>query len=162
MLKEELKRKIIEFANNNDDFWKMVNFINWEELTYKGRNDYNNYMPAAIERYQQYLNILIRKEKLRKINSEKYSESNEILSLQLETDYRLLLGYLDDYFLEYFQKNKIGIGDDGYWDLRSTIIGYGKEFVIKCVNDESIAADMAKNHIYYENFGYIFKIKKTI
>lgn len=156
LTKNELKRRILEFADNNDDFWKMVNFIQWEELIKKGRTDYHTYMPEAKKRLQKYLNILIRKEKLRKINSEKYSENKEILSLQLETDYRLLLGYLDDYFVDYFRKNKIGIGDDSYWDLRSTIIGYGKDFLIKCVNDESIAADMAKNHTYCENFGYIF------
>lgn len=156
LTKNELKIKILEFANSNHDFWKMVNFIQWKELTQNGRVDYHVYMPEAKKRYQKYLNILIRKEKLRKINSKKYIDNKEIASLQLETDYRLLLGYLDDYFIEYFQKNKIGIGDDGYWDLRSTIIGYGKDFLIKCINDESITADMAKNHTYYENFGYIF------
>lgn len=49
--------------------------------------------------------------------------------------------------------------DDGLWDLRSSIIGYGKDIyidVIKGDNDNKEIHGYDDRNDYYENFGYIF------
>jgi len=50
--------------------------------------------------------------------------------------------------------------DDGYWDLLSSIIGFGKKFVIKCINNKMEFVEVAEKDNYIENFSYLFQISE--
>ena len=65
----ELKKELIEFINNKDFFWKMVNHINWKDLTKLGRVNYHNYMATAKDRFSNYIDRFVRLEKLNKIDN---------------------------------------------------------------------------------------------
>ena len=43
--------------------------------------------------------------------------------------YQILLRSTFDIFKDVFFSGELEVSDDGYWDLRSTIIGYGKNFL---------------------------------
>lgn len=152
------KQDFIKIVHENEDFWKLVDFINWRALTIKGRDDYSEYMEKAKQKLRDFIKIKIRKDKLKKINNPGYSAIN---IHEYDIFYFKLLTISNKFFYDCFlDKNKIiSISDDGYWDLRSSVIGYGKDFLIKCINDKQIFIDLANQHDYYENFGYIFDIK---
>lgn len=59
-------------------------------------------------------------------------------------------------------ENKIGIksyynvSDDGFWDLTAHIVGLGKQWYYLVIQNPDIAKDISDNHMYVENFEYIF------
>lgn len=48
------------------------------------------------------------------------------------------------------------ISDDGFWDLSAHIVGLGKEWYYLVMKNPEIAKDISDNHMYVENFEYIF------
>jgi hypothetical protein len=68
---------------------------------------------------------------------------------------------LYDYFQDtWLDKRYSGImpSDDGYSDLLSSIIGKGKEFTNKCIEDIKYFIQFTKDDDFVENFGYIFNV----
>lgn len=45
-------------------------------------------------------------------------------------------------------------GDDSWWDIRSTIVGFGKESYEKALKDQSYIVDIINKDKWSENFGY--------
>ena len=166
----ELKKELIEFINNKDFFWKMVNHINWKDLTKLGRVNDHNYMPTAKDRFSNYIDRFVRLEKLNKIDNNNsnvfYSHKtyNDIAK-EYKIEYTTILKMLENYFVDTVKdavensNESIFLSSDSYWDLRSSIIGYGKEFMLEILEDDEIFIDMVKNLKYCENFGYIFPHK---
>lgn len=52
-----------------------------------------------------------------------------------------------------------GVSDDGFWDLTAHIVGLGRYWYEKTMNDPEIARTIASHNMYKENFQYV--IKKT-
>ena len=51
-------------------------------------------------------------------------------------------------------KNFWGVGDDGFWDLRSHIVGLGEILYYKCKEEPEIAKKIADTRQFIENFEY--------
>ena len=100
------------------------------------------------------MNKLNRKAKINKLENREF---RIIVIGDLNAYYQKILKKLDFYFQPVWLSDAVnGPSDDGYWDLRSSIIGFGKTFLINSLNDDQIFIDMVDNHNYAENFGYVF------
>lgn len=153
------KKHLIKFINSNDEFWNLVEFINWNELTDFGRNqNHFQYIDSAKYRLKKYIQIKLRWYKINKIRNNNLDiiNENEIIKYYEET-YKIILKSTYNIFLKDFMSGKLNIGDDSYWDLRSSIIGYGKDFLLNCLENKRIVIDIAVNRNFRENFGYIFQ-----
>lgn len=148
--------KLIDFINNNDEFWKMVDYINWNDLIDFGRNNnHHEYINKATDRLHKFIEKRTRKEKINKIENNYYFDSCELKD-EYYRIYTILLRSTFDIFKDVFISGELEVSDDGYWDLRSSIIGYGKNFLLKCINDKQLVINIGKNRNFKENFGYIF------
>lgn len=131
------RRRIIDVIKdpNNEIFWEFVDFVKWPKFI--GDKE-----------------IKINWDELRKIVKDKFGDLKEYKRI-----YELLYGDLKDYFdpVSLDDKTEIKTGDDGYTDLISSIIGNGKDFILKSLYDDDVIIGMVKNDDYRENFGYLFK-----
>lgn len=148
---------LVNFINENADFWKMVDYIDWYNLTNFGKNDnYHDYMDKAKLKLNKFIEIKYRKEKLNRLSG-KYNIINKNNLLEnYKNIYKILLKSTYDIFKDEFLSGKLNVSDDSYWDLRSSIIGYGKDFLLKALKDKNLVIDIALNRNFRENFGYIF------
>ena len=68
-------------------------------------------------------------------------------------------GLYDILYDKFFDEN-LGVGDDGYWDLMSSVIGYGKDIFKKVFKGDidflKKMADHTSEYGYKENFSYMF------
>ena len=50
------KNEIIYYANQHSDFWKMIDYVDWYNLTDFGKNKYHNlYFNSASYRFNNYI-----------------------------------------------------------------------------------------------------------
>lgn len=158
----EDREKFIIFINENDDFWKMVDYINWYNLTDFGRNDnHHEYMSNTKIKLKKFIEIKVRKQKINKIkrciqNNNLNFDKNELIK-EYHSIYQVLLRSTYDIFKDEFISGKLNVSDDGYWDLRSSLIGYGKDFLLKSLGNKQMVIDISVNRNFRENFGYIFQ-----
>ena len=141
-----VKIEILKIIDNRI-FWKIVEKINWRTVM-------NERTEKTKERLYKAINQAERKAKIDKLENRKVER---IDILELKEYYFKLLKLLKYYFEPLWLSDACsGPSDDGYWDLRSSIIGFGKEFLTESLNDDQLFIDMSQNHDYAENFGYIF------
>ncbi len=106
------------------------------------------------DKLYKIVKILERREKLNKVEKRSF---NKIDIKELGQYYKKLLNLLKYYFEPVWLSDVVsGPSDDGYWDIRSSIIGFGKEFFLDSLEDDQLFIDMCIHHDYAENFGYIF------
>jgi hypothetical protein len=130
-IRDRKRDRIIADINKSDLLWELADLIDWRSL------------PKRINKEQ-----LVSKMK-------KKFDTEQILKIKKE--YKSLEDQLKDYFqMVWLDDNFPWLSDDSYWDVISTIIGNGKEFCLKAVNDDDVFYDMAKNDEYKENFSYLF------
>jgi len=123
------------------EFWQMVRIANWKSV-FKGR----------------YRNNTDFYEKIQKRVYLKY-DFDEIIKFKKE--YQIFYDQLHKYFRSTWLNKKyreVMPSDDGYSDLLSSIIGRGKIFTKKCINDKDVMIEMSRNNEYAENFGYILQV----
>ena len=144
--REKVKKEILENIDN-PIFWKIVDKINWK-LVMEEKTD------VTKERLYNAINQFNRKSKLDQIENRDF---HKIEIEELKKYYLKLLKLLEYYFQPVWLSDAVnGPSDDGYWDLRSSIIGFGKEFLLESLNDDQLFIDMIQDNNYAENFGYIF------
>lgn len=136
------------------EFWKMTTVVGWKKVIegFK-KNPYTWYNTRDIHEIRKEISD---KAKGRLCTNYTYDEINKF-----DIEYYKISNQLHDYFQNIRLNNKYSDfmpGDDGFSDLISSIIGRGKFFTKKCINDIKVFLDMAKNHDYVENFGYLFNI----
>ena len=144
--REEVKKEILDKIDNSI-FWEIVNIIDWRMVM-------GEKSEITKERLYDAIKQVERKEKLNKIDGRDYIK---IEISYLKEYYDDILSLLEVYFKPVWLSDDCdGPSDDGYWDLRSSIIGFGQDFLIRSLGDDKLFLDMAKHHHYAENFGYIF------
>lgn len=130
------------------EFWEMVKFANWQQyISVKNCRDYDHTEAKIIN------------DKIKKKLYTKY-EYSEIENFSEE--YEKLYNYLYLHFKDTWLNPKYSRympSDDGYSDLLSSIIGKGRAFVNKCLNDKDIFVKMAKDDDFAENFGYLLNVE---
>tara|TARA_R110000772_G_scaffold2410_1_gene8353 strand:- start:61387 stop:61866 length:480 start_codon:yes stop_codon:yes gene_type:complete len=138
----EFDNKFIDAINKNipktsNRFWEFVDKVNWRENgKYK-----ETFVLEEIAPYFTHEEFL---------------------------DFRDIYENLDTYLSKFLNPIWLGdpglnVGDDGFWDLRSSIIGYGKDFYLSVIMDDSnkIVTNMVNTNNYRENFSYIFHFTVT-
>lgn len=127
------KNKIIDFANSDDlnRFWKFVEKVNWWKRA----------------KYISFGKDFVLTEIAPYFSHDEFKKFRNI--------YKELDKYLKDRTKDIYLSAE---GDD-YWDLRSSIIGFGKNLYLNVIegskNNYQIK-ELDSNNDYYENFGYIF------
>lgn len=122
---------------NEDFYWDIIKEIGWEMK----RTDYRNIGHELGKKYDKHirteLQLFIRK---------KYFNMRDKLQ------------HL------WFSNNgdRLGLGDDSYWDFCINLVGLGKEIYNAVCNRPNIAVSMAHMGAYTENFGYIFHHTSTL
>jgi hypothetical protein len=118
------------------DFWKFVDLVEWGKCTetYDVHEFYDikNVMKRVAPHY----------------NFEKFK--------QFQKEYQKLYHFISDKFYEV----DLEVSDDGFTDLMSSVIGFGKKHFMKIIMDESFKKlkKMRHEYNYCENFGYVFHI----
>lgn len=136
--RENLKKEIFEEIEN-PKFWEIVDTIDWRKLIKGGWKHSDYHKDNYVEKAKQILHTF---------------NDNDIKNA--EDVYKNLKDHLMDYFETIWLSNKWGPSDDGYWDLISSMIGFGKDHVLSALNDDDVFLDMSEFDKYAENFGYIF------
>jgi hypothetical protein len=134
------------------EFWKMTRVANWN-LTIK---QYLKDRPAANlfsgDNYYELAQFRI---------YSKY-EFEQIREFYIE--YHEFYLKLYDYFFDLWSSpahHYIMPSDDEYLDMISSIIGRGKTFTKKCINDPQLFINMAQNDDYIQNFGDILSVDRN-
>jgi hypothetical protein len=125
----------------SDDFWKMVKTANWGAVI-KGYKD----NPIIDKYHRDFLEHAKARVYL------KYSY-NQIRKFRPEYD--IIYFKLYDWFQDDWLDGAFNVGEDGYGDLISSVIGKGKTFVKKCVKNSNLVIDLSEDDNYAENFCYI-------
>lgn len=137
-----------------EDFWKMIRVVDWKSIisSYKRNNE-------IIIKGGKGVDYMLLLEEAKKRLYLKY-EYNEVV--KFKDDYDKIFFQLYDFFNIWKDKKyrDESPGDDGYSDILSSIIGRGKTFIKKCINDVEIVYNMSKNTDYMENFRYILSANK--
>lgn len=127
----------------SDDFWNFIRVADWNRII-KTIHD------SGFKNKKEVLKLKVRVFK-------KYEYD---VFMSFNNEYDKLEKQLSEYFRPVWLDDKYDIfmpSDDGYSDLISSIIGRGKMFVKKCINDHNVFINMAKNNEYVENFGQIWQ-----
>ena len=132
----------------SNEFWKMTTVVNWKKVIvdYHKINDFFNTKEANEKRAK--IKELAKKRLYLKYE---YSQVKEF-----HKEYINIYQQLNEFFKP--MSDKLYVGDDGYWDLLSSVIGSGKRFTKSCIENPSVLVDMGKNNKYVENFEYILNI----
>ena len=134
--KQKVKRPKIKIDWVSPQFWDMVKIVGWSKIPrWTGRGDVH---PSDVAK-----KILITNYPLVKIK-------------EFEEEYRKLHKELQQYFWPLCKKGWLGVSDDGYDDLISSVIGAGKTFTKACMTDDKLLIEFYTDNKYKENFGYIF------
>lgn len=134
----------------SNEFWKMTTVVNWKKVIVdycKIKDDFFNNKETNEKR-----NKVKELAKKRLVLKYEYSEVK-----RLYKEYEKIYVQLYNYFSEL----DLGVSDDGYWDLLSSVIGSGKRFTKKCINEPKVLVDMAKNYEYVENFEYVINMDEN-
>ena len=139
--KDMLKDIILEQCDD-PKFWGVVDAINWQKLIKGSWKNVAYHQDQYVEKGKEILLTF------------------DVETVQyVEDKYNKLYDNLSKYFQSIWlsDSNREGPSDDGYTDLMSSMVGFGKDFVIAALNSpRSVFMDMATNDKYAENFGYIF------
>lgn len=127
----------VELPEVSDRFWEFVNKVNWRV--------------AGEYKYDYIIQVISPHFTVKEF--EQFSNEYDLL-------YKLAHGMLKEAWLG---DPGLNVSDDGYSDLISTIIGYGKDFYYSILEahlegDHTTIREMADNSDYKENFGYVFHI----
>lgn len=125
---------ILNYVNSNETerFWEFVDHTNWAHTSHEYFNYGKDYVLENIAPYFSHDEF----KKFRKI-------------------YKTL----DKYLIMRLKYMTLNAEEEAYWDLRSSIIGYGKDVYVQVIegnNNNEYVKRMDYDNDYYENFGYIF------
>jgi len=129
--------------NYSEVFWKFIKISDWNKII-KSRNNIGQ--KNKTENFKLKIRVF------------KNFEYDTIMSFYDE--YEKLYKELFNYFKPIWLDEKYNIfmpSDDGYSDLISSVIGKGKLFIKKCINDHDVFINMAMTFEYVENFEYIWQ-----
>ena len=134
MKKEDREEEDIPFRESN--FWEIVDFINWKNISKDISNVDRNLM-----------NLRLVRKFGRKFCQEAHKvERSKIKALdEISRTYKFVEGTAD--------KKCFG-GSDGWWDARSHIVGLGKEEYLRNARNPKLIWERFKDGDYVENFGY--------
>ena len=132
----------------SDEFWKMVDIADWNAVI-KGYSE----NPIIDDEHRNFLN----EAKFRVYNKYTFNQVQEF-----HKEYQNIYYKIYEYFELYFMDGEHGVslGGDSYTDLMSSVIGKGKDFLTRCIEDYELVTQMAKNNDYAENFEYIFMVSE--
>lgn len=135
------------------EFWKMTTVVNWKKVIvdYKNANKFSNSNSETWQRHKMIKEYALKRLCL------KY-EYNQIKNFQGELDF--MYNKLYFYFKEIWLNNKLGVSDDGYWDLLTSVIGSGKKFTKECILYPKTLVDMAKKIIMLKILVIFFLLMK--
>lgn len=130
------------------EFWEMVEIADWKQVI-----DNQKLHPKIDTEYRNFTNDA----KLRIYSKYSY---NKIKNFHNECTH--IYHQLYDYFQSTWLDDQYDFmpSDDGYWDLVTSIIGLGKEFAQKCIDDKDNFVKLAEEDYYAENFSYILNPDK--
>ena len=128
--------RILDIINDKDNekLWDLTTFVDW---------------PKFIKDRDEKINF----DELRGKVEEKFGDLTDFSRI-----YHLIYDKLKEYFEVVWLEDdsKLHVSDDSYTDLISSIVGNGKDFIKRTLNDDDVVLNMVKNNEYRENFGYIF------
>lgn len=130
------------------EFWKMVEIADWKQVI-----DSQKLHTKIDQEYRDFTNDA----KLRIYSVYTYPEIKNFHS-ECTKIYHQLYDYFESTWLD--KQYDFMPSDDGYWDLLSSMIGLGKEFTQKCIDDKNNFIKLAKDDYYAENFSYILNPDK--
>lgn len=131
------------------EFWKMVTLVDWKDVInsskktktgFKSKDAYDNAVKRLVTNYD-YMQI-----------KDFIYDYNRI--------FNSIADYFEDIWLDEDYRNFMPT-DDGYTDLISSIIGKGKRFTKKCIENKEEFINMAKKYDYAENFEYLLQITES-
>ena len=133
----------------SEDFWKMVEVAEWKKVI-------DGYIdnPIIDEKHKN----VFKKCQFRIYDKFSY---REIIKFKKEYNivYLYLLGFYQNKLDDVYPNIKIGYSDR-HIDLISSIIGLGKNFVKRSLDNPEIFVRMLENDYYAENFVYILDISE--
>lgn len=131
---KEREKEILSFVNDksNDRFWEFVEKVNW----YKQENFMIDYGKSyLIENIAPYF------------SHDEFKQFHKVYKK------------LEQFLRERLENVKLIAQGDHLWDLRSSIVGSGKDTYIKVIkgdDNNKLVNRIDQYDDYYENFGYIF------
>ena len=139
-------RKKPDINSVSTEFWKMVQIANWKSMIRTYQKGLSN-IPYMLLLEQPKKRLYLR------------YDFNEIVRFlpQYDTIYFQLYDYFEN-ILNDKKYEDFRPGDDGYTDLISSVVGKGKTFVKKCIDNPELFIDMARDDDYVENFRYLLQI----
>lgn len=146
-----IKKQKPDVESVNPELWKMIKIADWDKV---------------IKGYKKHpiLGSNLRKDFFKQSQFRIYSKYSfqEIHNFYIEYHnfYMQVYHYFEDIWLDP-KYSDIMPSDDGYTDLISSVIGKGKEFTKKCIDNTDIFIKTAKNDDYVENFGYMLQIDEN-
>lgn len=148
---DDLQMPYPEFNTDvvSDEFWKMVRIANWNAVI-KGYAE----NPIVDNTHHDFF---------KKAQNRIYSKYSYLEIKKFNEEFKYIYNELHDYFEDIWLSDKYGDimpSDDGYDDLMSSIVGKGKSFVKKCLENAKIVLQMAKDSNYVESFSYLFNINE--
>lgn len=135
------------------EFWKMTTKVNWKKVIIDYKKIDKSWHVQSNKKIQEIKD----RAKGRLCTIYTYEEIKKF-----DREYDRIYSQLYNYFQRIWLDDKYDFmpSDDGFSDLLSSIIGSGKYFTKKCINDIRVFLYMAKNNNYVENFGYLLNIGK--
>jgi hypothetical protein len=144
-------KDMIDYINNIDpEYWKMVDIADWKKVIegYLNGSKYVNSDSDINHRdfFEQAQGRIYTKYDYDKILY--FEDISHKLSMKLYDYFQSV--WLDDKYDSFMPS------DDGYTDLISSVVGLGKDFLIKCVKNADEFVEIARKEFYIENFFYLF------
>jgi hypothetical protein len=148
----EAYKKKPDVNSVSQEFWDMTKLVNWKKVV-------SAHNKAKLEGEWDNIRVTDAKKAAEKRLYTKY-EYSQIYAFFKEWKY--LYPLLSEYFKPVWLNKNYNFmpSDDGYWDLISSIVGFGKEFTKECIDDPNNFVKMAKDDFYVENFSYLLQISK--
>ena len=140
-------RKKPDLNSVSPEFWKMVKIANWN-VVMKGYKNNPIVRQDRLDFYKKAQNRIYSKYTFKEI--EKFNGEYHVIYTQVYDFFSNI--WLDDKYAS------ITVSDDGYSDLISSVVGKGKTWVDKSINNVENFVQMMKNRDYVENFGYLFQV----
>jgi hypothetical protein len=128
------------------EFWKMVKIVDWKSVI----EGYEKNIPHN-EKRDFY------KDAQKRLCSNYEFEQIKKLEIECHKIYTQVYNYFESIWLD-DKYSKIMPSDDGYTDLISSMVGLGKKFIQKCIDNDYYFIKMAKDDFYVENFTYLFYV----
>ena len=134
------------------EFWKMVRIANWDEAITNCKD-----MSLYGKKCQKYKDMPAGRIYITYTFEQVY-EFNKEFDILYKRLWKYFFPYSDGQVKGF--RDGYNVGDDSYWDLLSSVIGKGENWVIKCIKDPKLPAKMVKEDDYLENFQYMLNCHK--